>query len=129
MSDTTMTLERAVAILNEHKHDGRKWWACGPPDSRMAMGRDMDSPDDENVSRSWFEAVAIAEKLERMAAIAPPPKFPYVITADRKKIEVSAGGRRPFLHIGLDGGHPQIAASFLVGSGIGADRPPWASVW
>lgn len=57
-----MTLERAVEILNEKKYCGLVWAACTEPGNGCRFAATKGS---YSISRSEFEAIAIAEKLER----------------------------------------------------------------
>lgn len=98
-----MKLGQAVEIMNKHKHDGRQWYvdkygfACGP-------GGVLDN------FFTPFEAVAIAEKLERRArrasgasprerrASAPlrwtaePPKVPGLYMLNYHNPSIGDGG-------------------------------------
>lgn len=60
----TMTLDRAIEILNERKHRGHSEWErdqiTGDPESLCVTG-----PDPHSDLLTPFEAVAIAEKYER----------------------------------------------------------------
>ena len=65
-----MTLARAVEVLNQRKYRGVSWWgiSAGTYKSSYAFWVDQDetTPKPQN-TLSEFEAIAIAEKLEREA--------------------------------------------------------------